>query len=41
MGWLILVAMYPLIRALPKGGLVLLVPGGFFYTSGIIFLWSR
>ena len=37
MGWLILVAMYPLIRALPKGGLVLLVLGGFFYTSGIIF----
>jgi len=37
MGWLILIAMYPLIRALPKGGLVLLVLGGFFYTSGIIF----
>ena len=37
MGWLILVAMYPLIRALPKGGLVLLVLGGLFYTSGIIF----
>jgi hemolysin III len=37
MGWLILVAMYPLIQALPKGGLVLLVLGGVFYTSGIIF----
>jgi hemolysin III len=37
MGWLILIAMYPLIRALPKGGMVLLVLGGFFYTSGIIF----
>ena len=37
MGWLILVAMYPLIQALPKGGLVLLVLGGVFYTSGMIF----
>jgi len=37
MGWLILVAMYPLIQALPKGGLVLLILGGVFYTSGIIF----
>jgi len=37
MGWLILVAMYPLVQALPKGGLALLVLGGVFYTSGIIF----
>lgn len=37
MGWLILVAMYPLILALATGGLVLLVLGGVFYTSGIIF----
>ena len=37
MGWLILVAMYPLVRALPTGGLVLLVLGGLFYTSGIVF----
>jgi hemolysin III len=37
MGWLILVASYPLIKALPGGGLVLLVLGGVFYTSGIIF----
>jgi hemolysin III len=29
--------MYPLIRALPRGGLALLVLGGVFYTSGIIF----
>ena len=37
MGWLILVAMYPLVEALPTGALALLVLGGVFYTSGIIF----
>ncbi len=37
MGWLILVAMYPLFRALPTGALFLLGLGGVFYTSGIIF----
>ncbi len=37
MGWLILIAMKPMVQALPKGALVLLVLGGVFYTSGIIF----
>ena len=37
MGWLILVAMYPLIQALPRTALMLLVLGGIFYTSGITF----
>ena len=37
MGWLILVAVYPLIQALPNGALTLLVLGGVFYTSGMIF----
>ncbi len=37
MGWLILVAMYPLIQALPNGALMLLVLGGVFYTGGMIF----
>jgi hemolysin III len=37
MGWLILVAMYPLVQAMPNGGLLLLVLGGVFYTSGIVF----
>jgi len=37
MGWLILVAMYPLSHALPVGGLLWLVAGGLFYTSGIVF----
>ena len=37
MGWLILVAMYPLVQSLPTGALALLVLGGVFYTSGMIF----
>ena len=37
MGWLIVVAMYPLVQALPVGAVVLLALGGVFYTSGIIF----
>jgi hemolysin III len=37
MGWLILVAMYPPVEALPTGALALLVLGGVFYTSGMIF----
>lgn len=37
MGWLILVAIYPLSEALATGGLLWLVIGGLFYTGGIIF----
>ncbi len=37
MGWLILVAMYPLVQALPRGALVLLVLGGVLYTGGTVF----
>ncbi len=37
MGWLIVVALYPLVQIMPTGGLVLLVLGGLFYTGGIIF----
>ena len=37
MGWLILVAMYPLVQALPREALMLLVMGGVFYTGGTIF----
>ena len=37
MGWLILVAMYPLVQSLSTGALALLVLGGVFYTSGMIF----
>lgn len=37
MGWLVLFNIYPLIQALPKVGLMLLVVGGVLYTTGIIF----
>jgi hemolysin III len=42
MGWLVLVAIKPLIAALPAGGLRLLVAGGLCYTGGAFFyLWKR
>ena len=37
MGWLILVAMYPLVQALPGTALALLVLGGLCYTGGMVF----
>ena len=37
MGWSILVAIYPLSKVLPAGGMVGLVAGGLFYTVGIFF----
>jgi hemolysin III len=37
MGWIILIAMYPLAQNLPTGGIALLVLGGAFYTGGIGF----
>ena len=36
MGWLIVVAWFPLVRALPSGGMFWLVLGGCFYTFGTI-----
>lgn len=42
MGWLVLIAIVPLIRSLPPGGLVWLVMGGLIYSIGVIFyLWER
>jgi hemolysin III len=46
MGWLVLLALKPLVRALPAGGLTLLLAGGLFYTSGLVFFllgvrWPR
>ncbi len=37
MGWLILIALKPLLRLLPHAGFVWLVIGGLFYTVGVIF----
>lgn len=42
MGWLVLVAIKPLMAALPSGGLRLLIAGGLCYTGGAVFyLWKR
>ena len=41
-GWLIVVAIKPLIAVVPPGGLWLLLAGGMFYTTGVgFFLWHR
>jgi hemolysin III len=37
MGWIAMVAIRPLSHALPGAGMALLVAGGLFYTSGIVF----
>jgi hemolysin III len=37
MGWIAIVAVRPLARALPGAGMVLLVAGGLFYTFGVVF----
>jgi len=42
MGWIIVIALKPLINALPAGGLYLLIAGGLSYSAGIIFYqWKR
>ncbi len=41
-GWLIVVAMKPLVAALPRPGLWLLIAGGLCYSAGVIFYtWHR
>jgi hemolysin III len=37
MGWLIVIALDPLLRSLPTAGFFLLLLGGLFYTSGLFF----
>jgi hemolysin III len=37
MGWLILIAVKPLVASLPIGGILLLTLGGLFYTGGVYF----
>lgn len=42
MGWLVVVAIKPLLAAVPAGGIAWLVAGGLFYTLGVIFyVWKR
>jgi hemolysin III len=42
MGWLVMVAIKPLLAALPSGGLQLLIAGGLCYTGGTgFYLWNR
>ena len=42
MGWVGVVAVKPLLSALPTGGLVLLLLGGLAYTGGVVFyVWKR
>ena len=42
MGWLAMVAIKPLVAALPAGGLRLLIAGGLCYTGGTVFyLWKK
>ncbi len=41
-GWLVLVVIEPLMAAVPRGGILLLVAGGVSYTAGVIFyVWHR
>ena len=41
MGWLIIIAIKPLIDTIPLGGLTLLICGGLCYTLGIVFyIWK-
>ncbi len=42
MGWLVVIALKPLVAALPAGALWLLVAGGLCYTLGTVFyLWEK
>lgn len=42
MGWLIVIALGPMIRNLEPGGLALVVAGGLAYTAGVVFfVWEK
>ncbi len=42
MGWMIVIAVKPVIEAVPTGGLILLLSGGLCYTAGLIFYaWKK
>ena len=41
MGWVIIIALKPLMQALPTAGLLLLAGGGLLYTGGCVFYLAR
>lgn len=42
MGWLVVVAIKPLLETVPPGGIAWLVAGGLFYTLGVVFyVWKK
>jgi len=41
MGWLILIAIRPLMRAMPFNGILWLVAGGALYSAGVVFFVAR
>ncbi len=42
MGWLVVIAIGPVVEAVPDGGLVWFVAGGLSYTVGVVFfVWER
>jgi len=42
MGWIILIAINPMLKQVETGGLVLLLVGGLFYSFGVIFyVWEK
>ncbi|MGH8455593.1 MAG: PAQR family membrane homeostasis protein TrhA [Stenotrophobium sp.] len=42
MGWCVVIAIKPLLHALPTGGLILLLAGGLSYSGGVAFyVWER
>ncbi len=41
MGWLALIYIVPIVRALPPGGLALIIAGGICYSGGVVFFAWR
>ena len=42
MGWMVIIAIKPLVQALPQSGLIMLIGGGLAYSLGTVFyLWKR
>lgn len=41
MGWIVVIAFYPLIKAVPTGGFMLLLAGGLVYTAGAIIYGTK